>query len=266
MTTATSGTGTITLGSAVSGFLTFAEADVVDEDIVSYGISDGANSEVGYGTYTSAGTTLARTTILKSTNSDAAIDLSGAAVVFITALKENIGDVVGPAGATTDHLAVFDGATGKLIKDGGAVPASSAYTEGARVYNDANLVIGTGSDTVLAFNTERYDTDTIHAAGDNTKLTCKTAGIYIIGGHCDFAFNANGIRQLFIKLDNTTDIGRLGFTNVTATTDTRMSICTVYSLSVNQYVQLVAYQSSGGNLNVLVAGNRSPEFWMQRIG
>src|SRR5512136_613877 len=32
-------------------------------------------------------------------------------------------DVVGSAGANADHLAVFDGATGKLIKDGGAVPA-----------------------------------------------------------------------------------------------------------------------------------------------
>lgn len=36
------------------------------------------------------------------------------------------GDVVGPAGATDGHLAVFDGATGKLIKDGGAVPGGSA--------------------------------------------------------------------------------------------------------------------------------------------
>jgi len=32
------------------------------------------------------------------------------------------GDVVGPASATDGHLAVFDGVTGKLLKDGGAVP------------------------------------------------------------------------------------------------------------------------------------------------
>jgi hypothetical protein len=32
------------------------------------------------------------------------------------------GDVVGPTGANADYLAVFDGATGKLLKDGGAVP------------------------------------------------------------------------------------------------------------------------------------------------
>lgn len=34
------------------------------------------------------------------------------------------GDVVGPAGATNNHVALFDGATGKLIKDGGALPGA----------------------------------------------------------------------------------------------------------------------------------------------
>ena len=112
MTTATSGTGTITLGSAVSGFLSFADAGVSDGDIVSYGISDGANSEVGYGTYTASGTTLARTTILKSTNSDAAINLSGTAVVFITVLKENIVATnlqVDQSGGTGDTFGALSG-------------------------------------------------------------------------------------------------------------------------------------------------------------
>lgn len=89
MTTATTGTGTITLGSAVSGFLTFALAGVSDGDLVSYGISDGTNSEVGSGIYTSSGTTLTRT-VSKSTNSDTAINLSGTAQVYITARAEDI--------------------------------------------------------------------------------------------------------------------------------------------------------------------------------
>lgn len=89
MTTATTGTGTITLGSAVSGFLTFALAGVADGDVVTYAIEDGVNREIGRGTYTATGTTLTRT-VLKSTNADAAINLTGSAEVFITAAQEDI--------------------------------------------------------------------------------------------------------------------------------------------------------------------------------
>lgn len=89
MSTATTGTGTITLGSAVSGFLTFATAGVNDGDVVAYGIADGSNSEVGTGTYTAAGTTLSRT-VTKSTNSDSAINLSGSAEVFVIARWQDV--------------------------------------------------------------------------------------------------------------------------------------------------------------------------------
>lgn len=39
------------------------------------------------------------------------------------------GDVVGPASAVSGNIAVFDGTTGKLIADGGPVPAGSTATE-----------------------------------------------------------------------------------------------------------------------------------------
>jgi hypothetical protein len=89
MTTATVGTGTITLGAAVSGFLTFVLAGVADGEVISYAIRDGANSELGFGTYTASGTTLTRN-VTKSTNSDAAISLSGSAEVAITARREDL--------------------------------------------------------------------------------------------------------------------------------------------------------------------------------
>jgi len=94
MTTATTGTGTITLGSAVSGFVTFADAGVTNGQVVTYAISDGSNSEIGIGTYTSAGTTLTRDTVLRSTNSTGSytgkINLSGSAQVMITPSAEDI--------------------------------------------------------------------------------------------------------------------------------------------------------------------------------
>lgn len=90
MTTGTTGTGTITLGSAVSGYNSFANAGVINGETVTYGISDGANSEVGRGVYTASGTTLTRATILDSTNGGAAISLSGSAQVFLTVSGQDL--------------------------------------------------------------------------------------------------------------------------------------------------------------------------------
>ena len=55
------------------------------------------------------------------------------------------GDVVGPAGATSGHVAVFDGATGKLLADGGAI-STDGSTE--RVLS-ANLTIAAGRSYVV---------------------------------------------------------------------------------------------------------------------
>lgn len=90
MSTSTTGTGTITLGSAESGYQTFADAGVANADVVRYIIEDtGGAFEIGTGTYTATGTTLSRT-VSESSNSDAAINLSGSATVFIGATAEDI--------------------------------------------------------------------------------------------------------------------------------------------------------------------------------
>lgn len=89
MSTSTTGTGTITLGSAESGYQSFADAGVSDGNSVRYVIEDGTAWEIGTGTYTASGTTLSRT-VSESSNSDSAINLSGSAVVYITTAASDI--------------------------------------------------------------------------------------------------------------------------------------------------------------------------------
>ena len=82
-TTTTTGTGTITLAGAVSGFQSFAV--VGNGNTTFYCITSGTAWEVGIGTYTSSGTTLARTTVLSnSLGTTSAISLTGTSTVFCT--------------------------------------------------------------------------------------------------------------------------------------------------------------------------------------
>ena len=88
MTTTTTGSDVITLGTAVAGRLDFETAGVSDGETISYGIVEGNNSEVGRGVYGGSGSTLTRS-VLNSTNSGSPIVLGGSAHVFILALAND---------------------------------------------------------------------------------------------------------------------------------------------------------------------------------
>lgn len=147
MSTSTTGTGTITLGSAVTGFLSFASAGVTDGQTVSYAIEDGNSREVGRGVYTSSGTTLTRS-VLVSTNSNSAINLSGNAQVFLSALAEDFA----PTGTTSGRLVRYTDTNGTLGQTTGI------YEDGS-----GNLGVGTTAPTskaTLSNNTANLPTPT----------------------------------------------------------------------------------------------------------
>ena len=85
-TSTTTGTGTFALAGAVAGFQSFS-AGVGDGHTTYYTITDGTSGawEVGIGTYTLAGSTLSRTTVLASSNSGALVNFAaGTKSVFTT--------------------------------------------------------------------------------------------------------------------------------------------------------------------------------------
>ena len=132
--TATTGTGTITLGAAESGYQTFADAGVVDTDVVRYVIEDGTDWEIGTGTYTASGTTLTRT-VSESSNADAAIVLTGSATVFIGATAADMytdADVdthLNTGTATTGEVLSWTGSDYDWIAAGGGGSALELYAE-----------------------------------------------------------------------------------------------------------------------------------------
>lgn len=143
-TTTTTGTGTYTLAGAVSGFEAFSE--VGDGNTTYYCCTNGSDFEIGIGTYTLSGTTLARTTILQSSNGDAAVDwAAGTRDIFITEpadkmVFENASNNVSVAGQITvaaDPTANLQVATKQYVDN--LTAAAIHIHEAVRVEKEGNL-------------------------------------------------------------------------------------------------------------------------------
>jgi hypothetical protein len=158
--TATTGTGTLTLGAAESGYQTFADAGVADGDTVSYVIEEGTDWEIGTGVYTASGTTLSRT-VSESSNSDAALNLSGSAVVFATAAAADVMNTTNPvitAGTITEDVYALSGTSVALEPDNGSVQThtltgNTTYTDGFSAGQAITLMVDDGTANTITWPT-----------------------------------------------------------------------------------------------------------------
>jgi len=174
-TTTTSGTGSITLLGAVSGFQSFAV--VGDTNTTYYTITDGAAWEVGIGTYSTSGPTLARTTILSNSNGNTTpITLSGGlAQVFVTYTAEKSVNLDASGNVTplgTIASGTWQGTTVGVSYGGTGVTSSTGAS--SVVLRDVN------QNTSLN-NIFRNTTSTVSAAG-TTVLTAASSFTQVLTG------------------------------------------------------------------------------------
>jgi hypothetical protein len=121
-TTTTAGTGTVTLAGAATGFQSFAVVGNGNTTYYTIAAQTGSEWEVGIGTYTSAGTLLARTTVLANsagTQPTALTFSAGTKDVFVTY----------PAGYAVASTNV--GTSGQLLTSNGTGVAPTYQTSTA---------------------------------------------------------------------------------------------------------------------------------------
>lgn len=134
MTTATTGTGPITLNAPTLGFQSFGAAGVGNGDTIRYLIEDqGGAWEIGTGAYESSGATLSRT--LGASSSGALLSLSGSAIVTAIAAAADL----------TGKQDAFSVGSGLTLTGGVLAVDSNLGTPSAiDLENGTGLPIGTG--------------------------------------------------------------------------------------------------------------------------
>jgi hypothetical protein len=275
-TSTTTGTGTFTLAGALTGFQTFSSA-IGNTNTTYYTITNGAEWETGIGTV-GAGT-LARTTVLESSNAGAAVTFTaGTKDVFCTypASKSvytdgTLGVASGGTGASsfTAGSVVFAGTSGTYTQNnagffwdntnsrlgiGTAAPvitldvrsaaASGANADVAYFMNPVNNVLGTATTIKIGASsvTTRYAyIQSLVSSGVNGQSLC-------------FGTNANGATPTEkMRID---DAGNVGIGTTTTTYKTNI----VYSNSAGGVAETGLYlrnTSTGNSTQIQLDGNRS---------
>jgi len=273
--TATTGTGVITLGSAITGYQSFADGGVSDGDSVRYTIEDGDNWEIGTGTYTASGTTLSRT-VLESNNADNEINLSGDAVVFITAAAD---DIVPSSGGTfsgdvdvTGNITVAGTVDGVDIAALNTSALTTSTTFGGDVSGTYDAIVVANDSHNHQFNNLTSKTSGTGEYSTNNYLTAGRGSGGVSLTHNDGYGNANvtfnhkaGIPEqngktgrIAVNTDNTTtDAGAMQFhldsgtSGVAATSTERMRLTETGRLGIGVTSPSETLDVSG---NIAVSG------------
>ena len=221
---ATTGTGTFTLGGAVSGFETFA-AGIGGDNTTYYCIFEtGTNNfEVGFGTLNSGATTLARTNVISSSNSDGLVNFAGATEVFCTVPGAKISlpkpEEYGSSSApkiitvkvgtkTSAHPYSGQGSSSAYFLDGLESPAItfSGADSSYKYYYRFDQSDSTNSGHPLRFYLEA-DKSTAYTTGVTTNGTAGSSGAYT-----QIAVDANTPNILYYQCSSHSLMGN--FTNV----------------------------------------------------
>jgi len=194
-TSSTAGTGTFLLTGAVTGYQSFAVIGNTNTTYYTIADQSGTNWEVGIGTYYSSNVSLARTTILSSSNANAVVNFgAGTKSVFVTypaerAIYADSSNITTVTNLVSGNVSITGGTlTGVNVTATTFFSANVAIT-GGTVNSVAhtggsinNMTIGATTANTGAFTTITT-TSPINVAYGGTGLANLTAGYLVTGNN-----------------------------------------------------------------------------------
>lgn len=121
---------------------------------------------------------------------------------------------------------------------------------GAGVRTNAAKVIPTGVATKVDFDIEDYDYQSSYDSVTNFRYTAPIAGAYLVLASGGFEANATGFRKLMVH-KNGDAYTRVTSVNNGAGDEVYLNTSRIVMLAVNDYIEVFAYQNSGGDLDLL---------------
>jgi hypothetical protein len=132
-TTTTTGTVTVTLDGASTGYQSFSAIGDANTTYYTIAGQTGSEWEVGIGTYTASGTTLARTAVISSSNAGSLVNFSaGTKDVFVTY----------PASYTSNAIG---GGVGAVMLNADTVTANGTILAGQNGFSVGPLTVASGA-------------------------------------------------------------------------------------------------------------------------
>lgn len=139
---------------------------------------------------------------------------------------------------------------------------------GARIKRTTNLAVPSWSLVALTFTGADWDTDACWNVSNPTRLTCKTAGVYLISGASSFEANATGPRDIGIRINGTLFVAAQRIPSLGASFTTDCALSATVKMLVNDYAELTVFHyvnPTGTNLNILASNDFSPRFSIIRV-
>lgn len=170
---------------------------------------------------------------------------------LVTVLKgklidlDSLSDVVAPVVVPPPVVSTFS----VFIAASGAVSGSA--------YATTTQTLTTATTTALALDAHDFQAGALHSAvTNNSRVTAAVAGRYSFTGHVVFAGNATGQRFIALRKGGSVFLATTRLPNNGAGVLLACEVSCLVALAAGEYVELLAFQDSGGNLAVGDATNR----------